>query len=38
MKYIAPEFATIVVDTEDIILASKEGGAGDDWKGEEEII
>ena len=23
MKYIAPEFATIVVDTEDIILASQ---------------
>ena len=26
MKYIAPEFATVVVETEDIILAS--GGDG----------
>lgn len=30
MRYIAPEFATIAIETEDIILASQGGSTGGD--------
>lgn len=40
MKYVAPEFAAIAIETEDIILASVggEGGAGDNVETPDEEL